>query len=287
MRASDETGCERDRLGALEPRARDRLRQTTFRFYEELNDFLPPDRRKVAFVFAFTGTPSVKDSIEAIGVPHPEVDLILVDGDSVGFDHLLMGGERVAVYPVFERIDIAPLTRLRPEPLRMPRFVLDVHLGKLARYLRLLGFDTVYDRAYHDATIAAISRSERRIVLTRDKGLLKRKQVTRGYWLRNTDPRRQIAEVLEVFDLHRRAKIFSRCMMCNHVLETVAEASVRSSLPAGLRGQFGRISRCPVCERLYWPGSHYDRLTELVGSLIGDEQGRDLCSEAASCPGNR
>jgi uncharacterized protein with PIN domain len=241
--------------------------RSTFRFYEELNDFLPPDRRKVAFDYAFNGTPSVKDSIEAIGVPHPEVDLILVNGLSVGFDYLLKGGERVAVYPMFERVDIAPLTRLRSEPLREPRFVLDVHLGKLARYLRLLGFDTIYDRSYVDATIAAISVKERRLILTRDKGLLKRKEVTRGYWLRNIQPRLQIAEVIEVFDLRRVVRVFSRCMICNHSLETVNEALVRDALPAGLRGQFERVSRCPGCERLYWPGSHYDRLVDLVRNL--------------------
>ena len=240
----------------------------TFRFYEELNDFLPADRRKIAFDYVFTGTPSVKDSIEAIGVPHPEVDLILVDNVSVGFDYLLRGGERVAVYPVFERLDITPLTRLRPKPLREPRFVLDVHLGKLARYLRLLGFDTIYDRSYADATIAAISEQERRLILTRDKGLLKRKEVTRGYWLRNFEPRLQIAEVVETFDLHRLVREFSRCMVCNHTLESVDEASVRDTLPAGLRGQFERLSRCPGCGRLYWPGSHYDRLVTLVADLI-------------------
>ena len=249
-------------------RSVDCQQHTTFRFYEELNDFLPPERRKIAFDYAFNGTPSVKDSIEAMGVPHPEVDLILVDDVSVGFDHLLSGGERVAVYPVFERVDIAPLSRLRPEPLREPRFVLDVHLGKLARYLRLLGFDTIYDRDYGDATIVAISVEERRLILTRDKGLLKRREVTRGYWLRNTQPRRQIAEVVEVFDLHGAVRVFSRCMVCNHILETVEESCVRDALPEGLRGQFKRISRCRGCCRLYWPGSHYDRLVDLVGNLI-------------------
>lgn len=242
--------------------------RATFRFYEELNDFLSPDRRKIAFDYAFNETPSVKDSIEAIGVPHPEVDLILVNDVSVGFDHLLNGGERVAVYPMFERVDISSLTRLHPNPLREPRFVLDVHLGKLARYLRLLGFDTIYDRDYDDATIAAISRKERRLLLTRDKGLLKRNEVTRGYWLRNIQPRLQIAEVVEAFDLHRVVRVFSRCMVCNHSLETVAEASVRDALPAGLRGQFEHVSRCPGCGRLYWPGSHYDRLVNLVSNLI-------------------
>ena len=244
------------------------MNKSTFRFYEELNDFLPADRRKVAFEHGFTGAPAVKDVIEAIGVPHPEIDLILVDGASVGFDHRLRGGERVAVYPMFERVDISSLTRLRPEPLREPRFVLDVHLGKLARYLRLLGFDSIYERDYDDATIAATSRTEKRIVLTRDKGLLKRKEITRGYWLRNTRPRLQIAEVVEAFDLRRNVRVFSRCTVCNQRLELVAEARVRDTLPAGVRGRYEHVARCLGCRRLYWEGSHYDRLAHLVSDLI-------------------
>src|SRR5437868_7866953 len=156
---------------------------TQFRFYEELNDFLAPALRKCEFPYAFTGTPSVKDAIEAIGVPHTEVDLVLVDGESVDFTRRLTGGERVAVYPVFERLDIAPVTRLRARPLRRTRFVLDVHLGKLARYLRLLGFDSVYRNDYDDHTIVALAHEEQRIILTRDTGLLKHSAVTHGHWL--------------------------------------------------------------------------------------------------------
>ncbi len=248
-----------------------RQHRSTFRFYEELNDFLPRERRKIAFEFAFNGTPSVKDCVEAIGVPHPEVDLILVDDESVGFDHLLRGGERVAVYPVFERLDITPLTHLRPKPLREARFILDVHLGKLARYLRLLGFDTKYERDCDDATLAATSSTERRILLTRDKGLLKRSEVSRGHWLRNTQPRLQIAEVVAAFDLYGAVRVFSRCMICNHVLETVDEDTVRDELPAGLRGRLARIARCRGCDRLYWPGSHYDKLVDLVTRVVSSD----------------
>ncbi len=104
-----------------------------FRFYEELNDYLPPEQRKRTIAREITGTPSVKDAIESLGVPHTEIDLILVDGRSVRFDRRLRGGERIAVYPEFERFDISPLHRLRPKPLREPRFVADVHLGTLAR----------------------------------------------------------------------------------------------------------------------------------------------------------
>src|SRR5688572_2235611 len=148
-------------------------RTCEFRFYEELNDFLPRERRKRSFEHAFDGTPSVKDRIESLGVPHTEVDLILVDGEPVDFAHRLRGGERVAVYPMFERFDVAGLTRVRAEPLRDPKFVLDVHLGRLAAFLRVLGFDCVYFNDLHDDEIVRIARAERRIVLTRDIGLLK------------------------------------------------------------------------------------------------------------------
>lgn len=245
-------------------------RHAEFRFYEELNDFLPVERRKVAFDYGFTGTPSVKDTIEAIGVPHVEVDLILVDGMSVDFTHLLRGGERVAVYPVFERLDIAPITRLRPVPLRAPRFIVDVHLGKLARLLRLLGFDTVYEQGHKDATIARRAQLEHRIVLTRDVGLLKRRDVTHGHWIRHTEPRRQLVEVIESFDLRARVRPFFRCMMCNGELERIPEAGVRERLPSGVRGRFEEIAQCLGCARLYWPGSHYERLARLVADLVAE-----------------
>src|SRR3989338_9144205 len=111
-----------------------------FRFYEELNDFLPPERRKTTFTREFRNRASVKDMIEALGVPHTEVDLILVNGASVDFSYLVQDGDRISVYPMFESFDIRPLVHLRPRPLREPKFVLDTHLGKLAVYLRLLGF---------------------------------------------------------------------------------------------------------------------------------------------------
>src|SRR3972149_3621401 len=143
-----------------------------FRFYEELNDFLAPRVRKTAFSIGIDRGRSVKDAIESAGIPHTEVDLVIVDGASVGFEHVLHGGERVAVYPVFERLDIAPLQHLRPAPLRDPRFVIDTHLGKLARHLRLAGFDSLWRNDYADEEIVALALAERRIVLTRDRGLL-------------------------------------------------------------------------------------------------------------------
>ncbi len=242
-------------------------KEAEFRFYEELNDFLPLARRKVDFSCEFAGTPAVVDLVEAIGVPHTEVDLILVDGTSVGFGHRLCGGERVAVYPVFELLDISPLNHLRPEPLREPRFVLDVHLGRLARYLRLLGFDVLYETDYEDAQIAAISSAEGRIVLTRDKGLLKRGAVQRGYWLRKTAPREQLAEVVQVLDLREKFKSFTRCMDCNGMLEVVTKEAVIERLPPKVCKAYEEFGRCTMCDKVYWAGSHYDRMRELIATL--------------------
>jgi uncharacterized protein with PIN domain len=233
-----------------------------------LNDFLAPALRKRTFDYRFNGTPSVKDAIEAIGVPHTEVDLILIDGESVDFARRLTGGERVAVYPVFERLDITTATRLRTRPLRQTRFVLDVHLGKLARYLRLFGFDTSYRNDYDDAAIIGISLAEARIILTRDKGLLKHGAVTHGYWVRATAPRRQLGEIIRVFDLGRgAAEPFTRCMLCNGELERVAKDAVIDQLPPKVRTYFDEFAQCRQCAHVYWPGSHYQRLRAMVDML--------------------
>lgn len=235
-----------------------------FRFYAELNDFLPDDKRQREFPWSFTGTPSVKDTIESIGIPHTEIDVILVDGTSVDFTHLLRGGERVAVYPMFERFDVSPITRLRPAPLRECRFVADVHLGTLARNLRLLGFDTVWRRDLDDETIMDIASDERRIILTRDKGILKNGRVTHGYWLRATDPARQLDEVVRALDLGSSIRPYTRCMECNGELEPVARTDAAKSVPLQVFLVYREFKRCKRCARIYWPGSHLRRLDEIV-----------------------
>lgn len=240
------------------------LAESEFRFYEELNDFLPAALRKRSFAHRYAGTPSVKDVIEALGVPHTEIDLILVDGQSVRFDRKLHGGERVAVYPMFERFDIAPLYRLRPKPLREPRFVADVHLGKLARFLRLLGFDTRYRNTLDDAELVRISTRERRILLTRDRGLLKHKALTRGYWIRATAAEQQVREVVAALSLTRNARPFTRCMSCNGALEPVPRSAVADCVPVRVHRSFRKFARCRSCQRVYWRGTHFERLRKLV-----------------------
>jgi uncharacterized protein with PIN domain len=239
-----------------------------FRFYEELNDFLPPARRKLTFEQAFTGRPAVKDLIEALGVPHTEVDLILVNGQSVDLSAPVIDGARVSVYPVFESLDITPLVRVRPRPLRISRFVLDVHLGRLTRYLRLLGFDTLYRNDYADPELARISRLERRILLTRDRVLLKRGEITHGYYVRETDPRRQTQEILARFDLYRAARPFRRCLDCNGSVRAVRKEQVFDRLAPDTRRYFDRFWLCDGCQRVYWQGSHHEHMRIMVQALL-------------------
>jgi uncharacterized protein len=242
--------------------------QISLRFYAELNDFLSPDRRQVTFARILKEHASVKDVIEALGVPHTEVDLVLVNGESVDFSYLVRDGDRISVYPVFESIDITPLLRVRPRPLREPRFVLDTHLGKLAAYLRMLGFDTLYRNDYDDRTLAQISSGERRILLTRDRGLLKRSVVTHGYHVRETDPERQLVEVVRRFDLFRAIAPFRRCLRCNGALESIPKEAVADRLAPLTRQYYDEFATCRACGRIYWKGSHHVRMQRLVERVV-------------------
>lgn len=237
------------------------------RFYEELNDFLPPERRKRAFPVEVDRARSVKDAIESAGVPHTEVDLVIVDGVSVDFAHLLRGGERVAVYPMFEALDIAPLVRLRPRPMRDPRFVADTHLGKLARHLRMAGFDTVYGHDWDDDRIVALSLAGRRTILTRDRGMLRRREVERGYCVRAVESEAQLGEVVAALQLEGLLAPFTRCRECNDVLEDVARESVLDRIPPKVRSRYDRFRRCPACGRIYWEGTHFQRMKGVIARL--------------------
>ncbi len=240
----------------------------SLRVYGELNDFLPPADRHATLELRFGRGTSVKDFIEARGVPHTEIDLVLLNGESVDFGCLVGDGDRVTVYPVFEAFDVVSVTRVRPEPLRVIRFVLDVHLGRLARYLRLAGFDTAYARDADDEHLAAVSKSEHRILLTRDQGLLKRRAVTHGSFVRSTMPSRQLAEVVSRFDLRRLVHPFSRCTVCNGVLEIADRSDIEAGVPERSRAHFAEFLRCPTCRRVYWKGSHFPRLEQILASAL-------------------
>lgn len=233
------------------------------RFYEELNDFLPPQRRKVTFTHELTRRTSVKDLIESFGVPHTEVEMILANGQSVDFSYIVQAGDRISVYPRFESLDISPLIRLRERPLRDPRFVVDANLGQLARYLRLLGFDATYRNNFTDAEVAQIGSREKRIVLTRDRALLQHKIITHGYFVRAVKPREQVREILARLDLYRTLRPFTRCLRCNGELETVDKEAVLQQLEPKTKRYYDRFRRCKACGQAYWKGSHFNRMEKL------------------------
>ena len=239
----------------------------TLRFYEELNDFLPANRRKKRFEHRFIDRTSVKDLIESLGVPHTEVDLILVNGKSVGFDYLVNDCDDISVYPEFESLDITNLQKLRPKPLRKPKFILDVHLGTLARYMRMIGLDTLYKNEFTDEEIVEISLKERRAILTKDRGILKRSEVTRGYWIRSSKTIEQLKEVLLRFDLKDQIKEFSRCLLCNSILKKIKKEKILDRLPQKVKELQNAFYICPTCDKIFWKGSHFQRMREIIAKL--------------------
>lgn len=236
----------------------------TFRFYEELNDFLAPDRRRREFTVPCARAATTKHMIEALGVPHTEVELILLNGASVGFGALLREGDRVAVYPKFEAFDVIPLLRVRQAPLRDTRFVADTHLGALARFLRMLGFDTLHDNGFADDEIERIALSQGRIVLTRDRDLLKRRSITHGCYVHALRPQQQLREVFDRLQLARGARPFTLCPRCNAALRPVAKAQVEDRLPPRVGELYDRFGACEACDRVLWEGEHWQRVRALV-----------------------
>jgi uncharacterized protein len=234
-----------------------------FRFYAELNDFLPAENRGKELTRDFGVSGSVKDFVESFGVPHTEVDLVLANGRSVDFSYPVGDRDRVSVYPVFESLDISSVSRVRPAPLRELRFLLDAHVGRLAAYLRMAGFDALYGHQASEAELAGIVAREGRVLLTRDRYLLMRTAVERGYWVRSTEPKQQLLEVVKRFDLAGSMRPFTRCLNCNTLLEEASRESVFERLPPRIIHK-DAFRICPSCQRVYWEGSHHARMSQLL-----------------------
>lgn len=238
-----------------------------FRFYAELNDFLAPPLRQRTFSHVCARDASVKHMIEAFGVPHTEVDLILVDGKAVDFSHRLHDGERVSVYPCFSGLAIVPPLPLRPRGGAC-RFIADAHLGQLAKNLRMLGFDVLYRNDYSDAELARIAAAEDRIVLTRDRDLLIRKEIVRGCYLHALERDEQLLEVIRRFQLAPAVRALSRCLSCNGVLRVAEKSAVAHRVPHHSRLAYERFYECDCCAQIYWEGSHVARMRLRVERML-------------------
>ena len=245
------------------------MKKAIFRFYAELNDFLDKSTRFKPFEYKFLGNPSVKDVIETLGVPHTEVDLILVNSKNVDFNYNLKDGDFVSVYPVFESFDISGLKG--GEALRNIKFIADVHLGKLARLLRILGFDTIYKNNLNDREIIEKSIAEKRVILTRDMGILKNGKVNRGYFVRSDKPRLQVKEVIRRFDLYSLISPFNRCPICNGELTEVDKKSILSAIPQKTRNHYNEFKACRSCGKIYWRGTHFKRIEDFIKEIMAEK----------------
>ena len=239
-----------------------------FRFFAELADLLTTPDDAGVVVRTFDEAPSVKDQIEACGVPHTEVDLVMVNGASVGFDYRLRHGDLISVYPAFRSLDIGDFTLVRPPPLPELRFLVDINLGKLARLLRLLGFDAALDGSIDDAELVELAADDSRILLTKDRPLLKRAAVSHGYLVRAVRPTDQAVEVVRRFDLRSAVEPFVRCIECNGGLATVEKADIDHLLEPLTRRYFNEFRQCVECDRVFWRGSHHERLARTVEEVL-------------------
>lgn len=240
----------------------------TFRFHEELNDFLAPERRGRVFSAPCASAASVKHMIEALGVPHTEVELILVNDQSVGFAHPLDEGDEVEVYPRCKTPDAKPLPLVRAHRRQHPRFVADAHLGGLAHLLRMTGFDTLYDNNFQDREIEALAARDERIVLTRDRELLKRRTIIHGCYVRSLKSEAQLRELFERLELAKSARPFTLCLHCNVPLHRVDKQQVVDRLPPRVRAHYERFSMCGNCARVFWEGTHWRNMRRIVDDLI-------------------
>lgn len=241
--------------------------QACFRFVGSPNHFLPPSLRESVIVHRFVGSPSVKDRIETLGAPHTEIGYIRIDGRFSEFSSRLQGNEQVEVLGPEITLSNTSAKPLNPMPDGDPGFVVDVNLGKLSRLLRLLGFDTLYRNDYRDAELADLSFTTNRILLTRDRRLLMRRQVRYGYFVRSDNARAQVVEVMSRFALAGLTRPFHRCSLCNGLVQSVNKADILALLQPLTRRYYDHFWQCGSCQQIYWEGSHMSGLTQLLSQV--------------------
>lgn len=240
-----------------------RMATATFRFHDELNAFVAPAQRECAFVHAFARDATVKHAIEALGVPHTEIGRLRVNGAPAALDRPLADGDHVDVRP--ERAP--PPAEAPPQQHEQWRFVADAHLGGLAQLLRLAGFDTCYDNHYRDDELVALAAREGRIVLSRDRELLKRRAVVRGCYVHARQPDAQLRELFTRLGLAPYMRPFRLCLRCNAPLHALDAADAAPRVPPGVRDRHRRFAACDVCRRVFWEGSHWKRMRAVVDAM--------------------
>jgi uncharacterized protein len=237
------------------------MKVARFEFSPALGALLQRDLRGKPVEMRFQGPQSVKHLIESLGIPHTEIGPLAANGERIGLDYIVHDGDKIEVRPVAPAVD----------ETTEPRFVLDGHLGRLASHLRMLGLDCLYNNAYEDDELVRISVGQGRILLTRDRLLLMHKVITQGYLLRSLHSTEQLFEVVQRYGLVKWVRPFERCMNCNHSLEPVRKESVLEKLEPLTKKYYDDFKLCPACNQVYWKGSHYERMLELIEKVSQTE----------------
>jgi len=211
---------------------------------------------------------SIKDLIESFGIPHPEIEKIAVNGKEVDFAYIVENSIRIDVFPISAYSNFFKPSLLRPNPLDFHRFVVDINVAKLASKLRQLGFDTLLPRNFDDTGLAAIAGCQRRILLTRDCNLLKRKIVEFGHLVRAASPNEQLVEIIKLFGLKDKIKPYSRCFQCNGLLDPVAKEDILPLLEPLTKKYYNVFHRCIDCKKIYWSGSHREKMDEILQVIL-------------------
>lgn len=244
------------------------MKKAYFRFYGELNDFFKENSGQRIRIYNFRGRQTIKDCIESMGVPHTEVAMLIRNSQAAEFSMLVNRDDYISVFPIMRSLNIPSNYKLRNTYKGEYRFILDNHLGKLARYLRMMGFDTFYKNNYQDKELAEIAGREKRILLTRDLGLLKRSQVIYGYFIRYDDPSEQLKSVLQRFNLKKNISSFGRCIECNSELISVKKEDIINRLEPKTKKYFYKFYLCPKCDKIFWQGSHFIKMRKFIEKIL-------------------
>jgi uncharacterized protein with PIN domain len=231
----------------------------SFSFHGELGNFLARERRNARFAHECARAATLKQAIEAVGVPHTEIGQVFVNGAPATLARIVREGDAIEVFP--HEPGAAPFQ----SPLA---FVADAHLGGLARMLRMLGFDTIYDNALHDGDIVKQAAAERRVVLTRDRELLKCREILRGCYVHALKPEAQLREVARRYAIAANMRAFTLCLHCNLPLAPADTRAVADRVPERIRAHYSQFMYCPGCERIYWEGSHWDRMRNVLSAAL-------------------
>jgi uncharacterized protein len=238
------------------------MKRAYLHFDHTLSKFVNLEKEGEAVLYEFSNRPSIKHVYESLGLPHTEVREVRVNGEVVDNGWILQDGDQVVVLPY---------PPLAPQPEPDPRFILDNHLGKLAVFLRMLSFDAEYRNDIQDEELASRSSSEGRILLTRDRGLLMRSTVTRGYCLRSLDQKVQVREVMDRYNLYPLTRPFTRCLRCNAPLNQVEKKEVEDQLEPLTRRYYEEFHQCSQCGKVYWKGSHYERMQGFIENILSSQ----------------